>query len=152
MSNLRAYTLGIAAVLAALGLTCKSSSSPPAPNCPQLVKTFTETAQIAGYYCLCWDQIPQTGDSIPIVATYELRITAGTYKTHLNFSIQSGANQVPSTGCCAAAAKPAIPVPVSYSIEVNAPVYAPGDLIAISYGLPQTSDVQIEIYALLNCP
>ena len=154
MKKLSIHVLGIGALCAAVAIYCKSSSSPPAPLCPQLVKTFTETSQIAGYYCLCWDQIPQTGDSLPIIATYELRITAGSYKTHLEFDIQQKAAHVASTGCCAApgsAARPAVPVPDSYSIRVNAHVYAPGDLIAISYGLPVTSDVEIDIFALLSC-
>jgi hypothetical protein len=148
------FAIAMAAIGIAIGFACKSGA-PPAPTCPLLVKTFTETSQIPGYYCLCWDQISQTGDSIPIIATYELRVTAGTYKTHLEFDVVQKAAHVPATGCCAVgaeAAKPDAPIPDSYYIRVNASVYAPGDDIAITYALPVTSDVQIEIHALLACP
>jgi hypothetical protein len=148
------YVLAVAATALAIGVFCKSSSTPPAKICPLLVKSFTESAQIAGYYCLCWDQIPQSGDSTPYIATYELRMTAGAYKTHLNFDVQSKASPVPAVGCCAVGAvatQSLVPIPDSFHIQVNAPVYAPGDLIEITYALPAATDVQIEIYALLGC-
>lgn len=110
---------------------------------PDLAMTFVNGTIDAGKYRLCWDQTDIHGAQVA-AGNYTAHMAAGMFDTTIAFEISTGpaapANPPPNCDTTFGGA-----LPMEYSLELNGEVFLIGDTIAITYSLPISTNVLIEV-------
>ncbi len=109
---------------------------------PLVVARLIETIEEPGRYRLCWDQIDKYGSIVPL-GNHIVRISAGDFEDSKDFIISTSAVPIYAGDCSHVVGGGVIPA--SYQLFINGTEYAPGDTVVVTYWLPATSEVRVNI-------
>ncbi len=111
---------------------------------PDFLLTFINGTMSAGRYRICWNQTNLYGLQV-VPGIYQVRMTAGGFDTTINFDIVAPGDPVGPAEVQDCDEDFSGLLPASYTLGLNAVDYGVGDTIKITYDLPVTGNVKIEI-------
>ena len=128
----------MAVLLIVAGYGCDRSTDSDAG----VVITLIDEQLDDGRCIIMWPQTNQQGNQVP-AGSYIVRMIIGGYKWSDEFDILAGAEHVPSP-CESSYCDPDVS-PYAFNIFVNADTYAVCDTVCITYDLPVTAAVVIQV-------
>jgi hypothetical protein len=111
---------------------------------PNFLLTFVNGTMSAGRYRICWNQTNLYGLQV-VPGTYQVHMTAGGYDNTIDFDIIAPGNPVDPAQVQDCDEDFSGLTPASYAVGLNAVGYLVGDTVKITFDIPVTGNVTIEI-------